>query len=105
MYKDKRIGGPIERGEALQITVDGESVTAYSGETIATVLLASGRRIFRHTARQGEPRSLFCGIGVCYDCLVTVDGVPNQRACMTFVRPGLAVRRQSGVTEKDVSAE
>jgi predicted molibdopterin-dependent oxidoreductase YjgC len=105
MSKDRRISGPIVRGEPFQITVDGKPVTAYAGETIATVLLASGFRIFRHTARQGEPRSVFCGIGICYDCLVTVNNVPNQRACMTFAKPGLAVIRQRGTVEKDVSSE
>ncbi len=74
----------------LTIIVDGEPVPAYPGETVATVLLAAGRRTFRHTDH-GAPRGLFCGMGVCFDCLVTVDGQPDVRACMTIVRPGMVV--------------
>ncbi|MGQ9490345.1 MAG: (2Fe-2S)-binding protein [Anaerolineae bacterium] len=83
----------------LTITVDGEPVPAYPGETVATVLLATGRRTFRHTDRFATPRGLFCGMGICYDCLVTVDGQPGARACMTTVQPGMTVetnRRPSG---------
>ncbi|MBI5166495.1 MAG: (2Fe-2S)-binding protein, partial [candidate division NC10 bacterium] len=62
-------GGPtvVERGEPFQMEVDGQSIVAFEGETIATALLASGRRVFRHTARTGTPRGLFCGIGVCFE--------------------------------------
>lgn len=80
----------IERGPAVSITVDGVPVTAYVGETIAGALLASGWRAWRHT-RRGEPRGLFCGIGLCFDCLVTVDGAPNVRACLTPVAAGMVV--------------
>jgi len=57
---------------------------------VATVLLAMGRRAFRRTGN-GAPRGLFCGMGICFDCLVTVDGRPNVRACMTTVQPGMVV--------------
>lgn len=66
---------------------------AYAGETIAGALLASGRRAWRHT-RHGQPRGLFCGIGLCYDCLVTVNGTPNVRACQTSVAAGMVVDTQ-----------
>jgi predicted molibdopterin-dependent oxidoreductase YjgC len=73
------------------VTVDGEPVQVYPGETVATVLLATGRQTFRHTEHLHASRSLFCGIGVCFDCLVTVDGQPNVRACMTRVQAGMAI--------------
>jgi predicted molibdopterin-dependent oxidoreductase YjgC len=87
-----RIGtsAEIERGQAITITVDGHPVPAYAGETIAGALLASGRRAWRHT-RHGQPRGLYCGIGLCFDCLVTVNGTPNVRACLTPVTPGMIV--------------
>ena len=50
----------------------------------------------RHTVG-GEPRGVFCGMGVCFDCLVVVDGVPNTRACTTWVRDGMQVARQEGL--------
>ena len=82
--------GPLETRQLLNIEVDGESVAAYAGETVATVLLALGRRTFRHT-EHGAPRGLFCGMGVCFDCLVTVDGVENVRACLTPVADGMII--------------
>ena len=77
----------IERGTRITIKVNGEPVAAYAGESIAAALMASGRRAFR-TDAGGLPRGLFCGMGICFDCLVTVDGVPNVRACMTQAREG-----------------
>jgi predicted molibdopterin-dependent oxidoreductase YjgC len=85
----------LERGPRVTIELDGTSVEAYEGDTVAAVLLALGEAATRRTVG-GEPRGLFCGMGVCFDCLVVVDGVPNTRACMTWVRDGLCVQRQDG---------
>ncbi len=84
----------VERGRVISITVDGAPLPAYEGETIAGALLASGRRAWRHT-RHGQPRGLYCGIGLCFDCLVTVNGTPNVRACLTPVAEGMAVETGS----------
>ncbi len=92
-----------ERGRALSILVDGQQLAAYVGESIAAALVASGRRFTRWTARTGEPRGYFCGMGVCQDCLVTVDGLPNVRACVTPVRDGLRVETQRGLGEWGVA--
>ena len=59
----------------------------------------TGRRFTRYTARASEPRGYFCGMGVCHDCLVTVEGLPNVRACLTPVRDGLRVETQRGLGE------
>jgi predicted molibdopterin-dependent oxidoreductase YjgC len=80
-----------QRGESITVQIDGRPVAAFAGETVAGLLLAEGIRTFRHTAKLGEARSIFCGIGICYDCLVTVDGTPNIRACMTLLAPGMAI--------------
>jgi D-hydroxyproline dehydrogenase subunit gamma len=88
-------GHGLARGRAVTVTVDGRPVTAYEGETVATVLVADGDVALR-TTRGGEPRGLFCGIGVCFDCLAIVDGVPNTRACVTWVRDGMTIARQDG---------
>jgi NADH dehydrogenase/NADH:ubiquinone oxidoreductase subunit G len=85
----------IDRGPAVTILVDGAPISAHEGETVAGALLASGRRIFRHT-RHGQPRGLYCGIGVCFDCVVTVDGTPGVRACLTPVSAGMVVETGSG---------
>jgi predicted molibdopterin-dependent oxidoreductase YjgC len=88
-------GHGLERGAAVTLVLDGEPVTAYEGESVAALLLAEGHVATRVTAT-GAPRGVFCGMGTCFDCLVVVDGVPNTRACTTWVREGLEVRRQQG---------
>ena len=80
---------PFQRGAPMTVQLDGQAVPAYRGETVAAVLLAEGQRIFRRTLKTGRPRGLFCGIGLCYDCLVTVDGMANVRACLTPVVEGI----------------
>jgi len=76
--------------QLFNIEVDGKLVAARHGQTIAAALLAAGYGVFRRT-RLGAPRGVFCGMGVCFECLVTVDGVPDQRACITPVWPGMRV--------------
>lgn len=87
----------LERGPQITITLDGRPVRAHLGETVATVLIAEGHAATRATVG-GAPRGVFCGMGVCFDCLVVVDDVPNTRACMTWVREGMDVRCQRGLT-------
>ena len=89
-----RIQKGIRRGSAFQIEIDGQEVTAYPGETIATVLIATGQRLIRSSSLTGEPRGLNCGMGICYECLVTVNGRPNIRACITPAQPGDRIERQ-----------
>ena len=87
----------IQRGKSMALQIDGQSVVAFEGETIAAVLLAEGQRVFRRTAG-GQPRGLFCGMGICYDCLVTVNGTANLRACVTPVADGMVVDTHSSLT-------
>lgn len=88
-----RIESETQRGQMVSITLDGVPLQAYLGETIAGALLANGQRAWRRTER-GEPRGLFCGMGICFDCLVTVDGVSNVRACITPVIDGMVVETE-----------
>jgi len=78
--------------EQLTVWFDGQPLTAIAGETIAATLLAHGE-VTSSTAKDGAPRGVFCGMGVCHDCLVTVDGRASQRACMTKVRGGMRIGR------------
>jgi hypothetical protein len=78
----------------LTILVDGEPVTGTAGQTIAGVLLGAGRREWRTTSAGGAPRGVFCGIGVCFDCLVEVNGLRDVRACLRRARDGDVVVRQ-----------
>lgn len=76
--------------------LDGEPVAFVPGQTVGAALVAAGRTSWRSTREGGRPRGIFCGIGVCYDCLVVVDGVPNQRACQVLAAEGLDARTQEG---------
>ncbi len=76
--------------------LDGQPVRAYAGETVAAVLIAEDGPRTRRTAG-GAARGVYCGMGVCFDCLVVVDGVPNTRACMTLAAEGMRVERQVGL--------
>ncbi len=87
----------VHRGDSFEIEVDSNPMSAHHGETVASVMLSSGSRALRNTRKEGKPRGLFCGIGVCYDCLVVVDGRANVRACMTRAVPGMQVRTQHGI--------
>jgi predicted molibdopterin-dependent oxidoreductase YjgC len=89
------LGPELRRGPQLTVTVDSRPVVAHLGETVAAVLIAEGSPATRVT-RGGAPRGVYCGMGVCFDCLVVVDGVPNTRACMTWVREGMAIAHQEG---------
>lgn len=83
--------GDREVGKPVRITVDGRELQAVEGEPIAAALLAAGIRAMRKTPRLGEPRGIFCGIGRCTDCIMTVDGVPNVRTCVTPVKDGMVI--------------
>jgi D-hydroxyproline dehydrogenase subunit alpha len=77
-------------GRPVKIHFDGQAIAALEGETIAAALSAAGIVAFRRTA-SGAPRGLYCGMGACFDCVVTVDGRVGQRACLTKVADDMLV--------------
>ncbi len=79
-----------ERGKQIIFYVNGRRTKAYLGETIHAALLAAGYRQIRKSKKQ-QPRGVFCGMGVCYECQVTVNNSIPQQACMTFVQEGMEV--------------
>ena len=85
-----------ELDSPVTITVDDEYVDAEAGETVAAALLAAGYFHCRTTPVSRSPRGPFCMMGVCYDCLVIIDGKPNQRACRQRVQEGMSVQIQHG---------
>jgi hypothetical protein len=97
------VGPGVARGHTVTVTVDGQPVVAFRGESVVAALLANGYHTTRVTPR-GAPRGLFCGMGVCFDCLVTVNGIPNSRACVTWVRDGMVIERQVGFAAPSGSA-
>ncbi|MGH7086874.1 MAG: FAD-dependent oxidoreductase, partial [Acetobacteraceae bacterium] len=77
-------------GQPIRFRFEGEEIAAIAGETVAAALSAAGHLAFRLT-RSGRPRGLHCGIGACFDCLVTIDGRAAERACLVAARPGMEV--------------
>jgi hypothetical protein len=94
--ENHRMEGALVRGREIEFFLDGRPVPAFEGETVGAALLGMGIRRLRTTSRCGEPRGLYCGIGVCFDCVMTIDGRPNVRTCQTVVRAGMRVDSQSG---------
>jgi predicted molibdopterin-dependent oxidoreductase YjgC len=80
----------------VTIFIDGEKLDVPAGMTLAATLYMAGKRVLRNTPKNHEPRSLFCGMGICYDCMVVVDGRANVRACQTEVRSDMRVNTQKG---------
>ncbi len=90
----KRLESIDASAARVDIVVDGEPVSARAGETVAAALLSAGRVTFRHTPVSGAPRAPLCLMGICFDCLVEIDGAANQQSCMVIVRPGMTIRLQ-----------
>jgi D-hydroxyproline dehydrogenase subunit gamma len=89
----KRLGGL----RAVTITLDGVAIPAIEGDSVAAAVLAAKPGHTRLTPVSGAPRAPYCMMGVCFECLMHIDGVANRQACMIRVRDGMVVRRQSGL--------
>lgn len=68
---------------------------AFAGQNVAAAILQNGNRILRTTRTTNKPRGIFCGIGVCFDCLIVINGIPNQRACLVEIRDGMRIETQN----------
>lgn len=92
---DHAVLGELGPAREVTLTLDGRELRAREGETVLAALVAAGVSVVRHT-KNGSPRRMFCGIGRCTDCAMTVDGVPGVRTCVTRVRDGMRLQRQEG---------
>ncbi|MFF8845000.1 (2Fe-2S)-binding protein [Streptomyces sp. NPDC015127] len=90
-------------GPPFEITLDGRPLPALSGQSVAAALWSAGILAWRTTRVGGRPRGAFCGIGQCYDCLATVNGTPNRRACLVPARPGDEITTQEGHGRAELS--
>lgn len=87
---------PIDPAQGeIRATFEGEPISCSPGASVAAALIATGKRGWRET-KSGATRGLFCGIGVCFDCLVEIDGESGQRSCMIPLREGMDVRQAKG---------
>ncbi|WLH10221.1 (2Fe-2S)-binding protein [Pseudomonas hefeiensis] len=85
-----------QRDDSVQIEFEGRPIRVPGGGSLAAALLASGIRHTRESAVNGRLGAPYCMMGVCFECLVEVDGQANAQACLIAVRPGMQVRRQRG---------
>jgi predicted molibdopterin-dependent oxidoreductase YjgC len=88
-----------ESRATVAITIDGKPVEARAGDTVAAALLAAGIDHCRTTPVTGAPRAPYCLMGVCFDCLVTIDGVGSRQGCLVPVHDGMKVETQLGERE------
>ncbi len=80
----------------ITFTFNNVELTAFEGESLAAALLKHNEKITRFTRIGNKPRGIFCGIGICFDCLIVINGQPNQRSCVTEVKQGMVVTVQDG---------
>lgn len=84
--------------EVAEVTIylEGEALPARVGDSVAAALLAAGHEVFRRSPVSGAARAPFCMMGVCFECLLEIDGLANSQACMVPVRDGMQVARMPG---------
>ncbi len=83
--------------ETVEVILNGQKVQVPQGTTVAAMALTQGLRFTRTTPVSNSKRAPFCMMGVCYDCLMSIDGKANQRACATYVQNGMKIETQQGV--------
>ena len=86
----------FKRGEKITFLFNGREIDAYATETIAAALHAAGVRKLGESPELHRPRGLFCAVGNCASCFMTVNGKPNMRICIIKVEPGMRVEEQHG---------
>lgn len=86
-----------DHATAINITIDGRPLRVPQGITVAAAALSNGFRHTRSTPVSSSKRAPFCLMGVCFECLMVIDGKANQRACATYVREGMSIKTQVGV--------
>ena len=90
---------PDADASTIEVTIDGRSARVRAGDTVAAALLSAGILASRTADVSGAPRAPYCMMGVCFECLVTVDGVGNRQGCLVPVKPGMCIDTQHGKRE------
>jgi predicted molibdopterin-dependent oxidoreductase YjgC len=90
---------PDVDGASVEVTIDGRSARVRAGDTVAAALISDGVLANRVSDVSGAPRAPYCMMGVCFECLVTIDGVGNRQGCLVPVAPGMRIETQRGKRE------
>lgn len=93
--------GALPPARSVGFRFAGRPLAGREGEPIAAALLAAGIRTLRRTRRRGEPRGIYCGIGHCFECRLTVDGCHGVRSCLTPLREGMEIEPEDGAPSVD----
>ena len=83
--------------ETIKILFEGSSLDVSVGQTVAAALLSEGHLFFRNSVISGQARAPYCMMGVCYECMLEIDGQSSQQACLIPVREGMKIRRQNSL--------
>ena len=97
----KRMNNSITGSKTVTLTIEGKEIAAFQGDTVAAAMLAAGFVSTRTTPVSEQRRAPYCMMGICFDCLVEINSIPNQRACQVLVQEGMRVNIQ----EKEGSLE
>jgi predicted molibdopterin-dependent oxidoreductase YjgC len=100
MFRSLRTGGAPE----VTLTINGRQVTAAAGQSVWSAMALNGAPVTRRAALSGEARRAYCAMGVCFECMVEIDGLANQQACLRRVAEGMRVTTQE-ITEQTEAAD
>ncbi len=90
--------------DLVTLRVNGQVVKARKGQSVWSAMAVAGQVVTRKAALSGEARSAYCAMGVCFECMVEIDGLSNQQACLRQVQDGMSVNTQN-ITEDTEAAD
>lgn len=104
---DNNFRNRIDIGKEISFLFNGRRLKGLEGQPIAVALFVNGIRTIRICEITGEARGIYCGIGHCYECRVTVNGMPGKRACLTLLEKNMDVSSENSVlgTKENISFE
>tara|TARA_B100001250_G_C19143463_1_gene504840 strand:- start:25 stop:312 length:288 start_codon:yes stop_codon:yes gene_type:complete len=83
----------------VSIIFEGEKINVEDGQTVAAALLSRGYFVLRDSKINSNPRSVFCMMGICFECLMIIDGFRGQQACLVQVKEGMEIKLQKDVSK------
>lgn len=92
-----------ESAPEITLFINGREITATAGQSVWSVMALSDQTVTRRAALSGDDRSAYCAMGVCFECMVEIDGVPNQQACLRRVAEGMIISTQNITEASDAS--
>jgi sarcosine oxidase subunit alpha len=79
--------------DTITLNINGRPINVSAGVTVAAAILTAGNTSFRRSVT-GQPRGPLCGMGICFECRASIDGVLHRRTCQLAVRAGMEIETQ-----------